>query len=425
LIGIIGVRFRVCKWSVAGGEVIQYFVVAQDGAANFASSPTGASYSSAAAPVTTINARPATLQSYRIFSTDLSALALSSGTLAPGFAANVTTYTATVDNTVSSLLVTATPADSTATVTVNGSTPASLDVGANTLTIVVTASDSTTKTYTVTVTRAGSSAPDIAVTQTSAVADGGSIDFGNVTLGNSSAAKTFTITNPGTADLTSLAFAAKDGTNPGDFTVSALSGTSVPVGSGSVTFSVTFNPSAGGARSAGIHITSNVGGAKNPFDITLTGTGEAPASGFASWAASNGVSSDPNAFGSNGVKNLLNFAFNVNPTTGGSGALAYTGTFGGPLLTDPITTGQQSTKVEPSGNVVDFRGLFVRRKDAASAGLTYTPQFSPDMITWQDSAATPTVLADDGTNQIVSVPYPVFIAGKKARFFRISVTINP
>jgi hypothetical protein len=140
---------------------------------------------------------------------------------------------------------------------------------------------------------------------------------------------------------------------------------------------------------------------------------------------SNGVSSDPNAVGSNGVKNLLNFAFNVNPTAGGSGALVYTGTFGGPLLTDPITTGQQSTKVQPSGNVVDFRGLFVRRKDAASAGLTYTPQFSPDMITWQDSAATPAVLADDGTNQIVSVPYPVFIAGKKARFFRISVTINP
>ena len=108
-----------------------------------------------------------------------------------------------------------------------------------------------------------------------------------------------------------------------------------------------------------------------------------------------------------------------------SGALAYTGSFGGPLLTDPITTGQQSTKVEPSATGVDFRGLFVRRKDAASAGLTYTPQFSADMTTWQSSVATPTVLADDGTNQIVSVPYPVFIAGKKARFFRINVTINP
>ena len=58
-------------------------------------------------------------------------------------------------------------------------------------------------------------------------------------------------------------------------------------------------------------------------------------------------------------------------------------------------------------------------------GLTYTPQFSADMVTWRDSTATPVVLADDGVNQIVSVPYPVFIAGKKARFFRINVTINP
>lgn len=37
----------------------------------------------------------------------------------------------------------------------------------------------------------------------------------------------------------------------------------------------------------------------------------------------------------------------------------------------------------------------------------------------------PTVLADDGTHQIVSAPYPVFIAGKKARFFRVSVSLGP
>ncbi len=154
------VDYALLNSSAGGGDVIQYFVVAQDGAANFASSPSGAAYSSTASPVTTVNARPATVQSYRILSTDLSALTLSSGTLAPGFAANVTSYTATVADSVSSLLVTPTTADSTATVTVNGSTPAStllLDAGANTLTIVVTATDNTTKTYTLTVTRGGRS----------------------------------------------------------------------------------------------------------------------------------------------------------------------------------------------------------------------------------------------------------------------------
>ena len=74
---------------------------------------------------------------------------------------------------------------------------------------------------------------------------------------------------------------------------------------------------------------------------------------------------------------------------------------------------------------IDFRALFVRRNDYAASGLTYTPQFSAILNTWQDSATVPTVLADDGTYQIVSVPYPPFIGGKKARFFRISVTKAP
>jgi hypothetical protein len=74
---------------------------------------------------------------------------------------------------------------------------------------------------------------------------------------------------------------------------------------------------------------------------------------------------------------------------------------------------------------IDFRALFVRRKYYAAAKLTYTPQFSANLTTWQDSAAVPTVLADDGTYQVVSAPYPPFIAGKKARFFRIKVTKAP
>jgi hypothetical protein len=261
--------------------------------------------------------------------------------------------------------------------------------------------------------------PGVTVTQTSAVADGGSIDFGTVTLTSSSTAKTFTITNPGTADLTSLAL-TKDGTNAGDFTVSTLSGTSVPIDSGSVTFTVTFNPSASGARSAAIHIASNVTGAKNPFDITLTGTGQ---SAFQAWAASNTVASDPTAPGSNGIKNLLNFAFSVNPSTGSSGALVYNGNFAGSGTI--ASTGQPTVMMDPATNGTEIRGLFVRRKDAAAAGLTYTPQFSADLSTWQDSASTPTVLADDGVNQIVSVPYPTLIGGFAARFFKMTVSLAP
>jgi len=144
---------------------------------------------------------------------------------------------------------------------------------------------------------------------------------------------------------------------------------------------------------------------------------------FQEWAASNTVANDPNVFGSNGLKNLLNFAFSMNPRTGYSGALVYNGTFAGSGTI--ASTGQPWVIIDPATNGTDIRGLFVRRKDAAAAGLTYTPQFSADLITWQDSASTPTLLADDGVNQIVSVPYPSLIGGQQAKFFRINVTLAP
>jgi len=65
--------------------------------------------------------------------------------------------------------------------------------------------------------------------------------------------------------------------------------------------------------------------------------------------------------------------------------------------------------------------VFSRRKDFATAGLTYSVEFSGDLATWKTSASTPTVLADDGEIQVVSVPYPFFVNGKKAAYFRVKV----
>jgi len=97
---------------------------------------------------------------------DLSALTLSSGTLAPAFASGTTSYTAALANAVSSLTVTPTCAEANATIEarVNGGsfTPVTsgspsgslaLNVGSNTIDIRVTAQAGNTKTYTVTVTR--------------------------------------------------------------------------------------------------------------------------------------------------------------------------------------------------------------------------------------------------------------------------------
>ncbi len=97
---------------------------------------------------------------------NLSALTTTAGTITPSFAAGTTSYTASVSNSVSSVTVTATRADATATlqVQVNGggysaltsgsaSGALSLNVGSNTIDVLVTAQDASTKTYTITVTR--------------------------------------------------------------------------------------------------------------------------------------------------------------------------------------------------------------------------------------------------------------------------------
>ena len=87
--------------------------------------------------------------------------------------------------------------------------------------------------------------------------------------------------------------------------------------------------------------------------------------------------------------------------------------------------GKPVTHFESIANVVDFRALFIRCKDYANLGLTYTPQFSATMDNWQNSTALPDVLADDGTWQVCSMEYPLFINGRKARFFRKRPKFHP
>ena len=65
---------------------------------------------------------------------------------------------------------------------------------------------------------------------------------------------------------------------------------------------------------------------------------------------------------------------------------------------------------------------FGRRKDYVTAGLTYTVQFSNDLATWVADWTTPTVIADDGEIQIVTVPYPSVPDGRTTSFFKVIVT---
>ncbi|WP_295673405.1 cadherin-like beta sandwich domain-containing protein, partial [uncultured Mucilaginibacter sp.] len=97
---------------------------------------------------------------------NLAGLAVNNGTLKPVFSSATTSYTVKVANGITSITVTPTKSDTTATLAINGigvasgmaSGPIVLNVGANTITTLVTAGDGvTTKTYTLIVTRLPSS----------------------------------------------------------------------------------------------------------------------------------------------------------------------------------------------------------------------------------------------------------------------------
>lgn len=115
--------------------------------------------------------------------------------------------------------------------------------------------------------------PEIDVQQPpgSSLVDGTSKkSFGTVVVGQTGAAKTFTIKNTGTGQLSGLTLML-DGAQAADFIVSSLTKTSLVAG-GKTTFTVKFKPSAKKTRTAAIHIKSNDAN-ENPFDIQLTGLG--------------------------------------------------------------------------------------------------------------------------------------------------------
>jgi gliding motility-associated-like protein len=104
-------------------------------------------------------------------------LSVQTATLSPGFAYRTFTYTTHVPNSTTSVTVTPSVLDLTATVKVNGtavvnktaSGPIALAVGANTINIVVTAQDGvTTQTYTMTITRAPSANDNLSALKISA-----------------------------------------------------------------------------------------------------------------------------------------------------------------------------------------------------------------------------------------------------------------
>ena len=101
---------------------------------------------------------------------NLSALTISAGTLSPAFNSNVTTYSVTVSNAVTQILVSATTQDTNAKWVVTGDK--NMSVGSNSRVVKVTASNGTTKDYIINITREGDANAPIATNDDDILIDG-------------------------------------------------------------------------------------------------------------------------------------------------------------------------------------------------------------------------------------------------------------
>ena len=96
------------------------------------------------------------------------------------------------------------------------------------------------------------------------------VDFGDVPVFGS-VARTFTVQNSGSADLTGLAVTF-GGVNAGDFNLGAEPAANLAPGA-TTTFTVVFTPQAGHTRSGSLLLASNAPGAKASYDFPLSGRG--------------------------------------------------------------------------------------------------------------------------------------------------------
>ena len=102
-------------------------------------------------------------------------------------------------------------------------------------------------------------------------------DFGSIDVVGGTFNRTFTVRNTGTdiLNLNGTPRVAVSGTHAADFTVTVQPNATVANGGGTTTFTVQFNPSDSGARSATLTV-ANDDGDENPYNFDILGTGIEP-----------------------------------------------------------------------------------------------------------------------------------------------------
>lgn len=161
-------------------------------------------------------------------------------------------------------------------------------------------------------------------------------NFGSTVVGSTSPAVTVTVTNNGAQAAGALAVAIS-GTHPTDFAVQSDSCTGVALASAATcTVSVTFSPTAGGARSATLSITGSPGGT---VAVALAGTGIVPAT------------------------------LQASPTTLAFGSFPVSGGSSNPLTVTVTNTGQLTSAIVSAALVQSSTDYFINSNTCASRTL--------------------------------------------------------
>lgn len=236
--------------------------------------------------------------------------------------------------------------------------------------------------------------------------------------GNLPAAHPYKSSAPSTASATAtLAGSASDAEG------SALTTTwSKLSGPGTVTFSnaLALNSTASFpvAGNYTLRLTVSDGLGQSTSDVVIT---VSPPSTYGTWSTgtflnppftNNGPTGNPDG---DSLTNLQEFAFGLDPTSATTRALSFIE--GGALNATgtPIFVKNGTTNL----------AVFTRRKDYATASLTYSVWFSADLVSWIQSTDTPTLrtsAADPSNYEAVSVPYPTSVPTPK--FFKVGVVSN-
>ena len=320
--------------------------------------------------------------------------------------------------------------------TVGGASTTTFDItftpsgtGARVATVTIINDDSDENPYTFTLTGSGTQA-EIDVRQGSTpLAVGSTFFMGNVSVAGGNNPVTFTIENNGSSNLnlTGNPLVQITGVNPSDFIVTTQPANSTLGSASSVTFIVTFDPTAGGTRTAVIAI-ANDDADEGGYTINLTGIGDAPLIGVtntSSNAITNGSTTPSTAnstdFGNvnagtastntytitnNGTENLVfsgtpvinitgtnaaNFSITGAPSTGNTltvgQSLNFGITFNAPatpgVSNATITIGNNSNNASPF--TFDIRATSSVTVNAPS-GLTATANGLQVQLNWTDNS---------------------------------------